>query len=369
MPPTMGGNRVATAMIAPHPAPTARDDLLDGLRFAAALLVLLYHYTFRCWNGDRPGHLEYVWLGPVTQYGYLGVDLFFMISGFVILMSAGRGGGGAFVLSRVVRLYPAYWCCALLSFSFLAYWHRGSATAPSWSDLLINLSMLQSVFGVAHIDGVYWTLVVELHFYALVLLVLCCGQMRRVEQVLAVWLLAAMAVDQWPQALGGLSELIQANWCHYFVAGALAWRMRSKGVNAWRLGLYGLAYLQAARHAHWYMDLKQRLTELPFSAWVVQAVVALLFLLFLLLALDKLRLQRPGLRHLGSLTYPLYLIHAAIGSTLLMQAVQVWGWHRGLALLAVTLAALFIAWLVQRGVEQPMAPRLRAVLAPWLLRP
>jgi peptidoglycan/LPS O-acetylase OafA/YrhL len=345
-----------------------RDDLLDGLRFFAALAVLFYHYAFRAWNEDRPGHMEYSLLGPLAQYGYLGVDLFFMISGFVILMSAARGGPGNFVLSRVVRLYPAYWCCVLLSFAFLAWWHRGTLLARPLSDLLPNLSMLQSFFGVRHIDGVYWTLVVELHFYALILLVLLCRQMKRIDAVLAIWLLAALAVDHWPAALRELGRLIQSDWCHYFIAGAVAYRIRQAGPSALRWTLFGVAYVQAARHAHWYMDLKERLTQLPHNPWVVQTAVALTFLLFLLLALDRLRVQQPAMRRLGALTYPLYLIHGAIGGTLLVHAVQVWGWPRGLALAVVTAAALLAAWIIQTRVERPMAPRLRSFLAPWLLR-
>ena len=64
---------------------------LDLLRFLAALAVVLYHYTFRGFSNGDMSTMPYPLLVPVTKYGSLGVELFFMISGFVILMSASSG--------------------------------------------------------------------------------------------------------------------------------------------------------------------------------------------------------------------------------------------------------------------------------------
>src|SRR5262249_17939386 len=93
---------------------------LDLLRFVAAFSVLLFHYTFRGTAAlDHVSDLSYPWLAPVTKDGYLGVDLFFLISGFVILMSASSGSKRQFGVSRIVRLYPAYWVCCTATFLVL----------------------------------------------------------------------------------------------------------------------------------------------------------------------------------------------------------------------------------------------------------
>lgn len=345
----------------------SRVELLDGLRFVAALAVLLFHLGFRAWNYSAPGIVEYPYLGHVAKYGCLGVDLFFMISGFVILMTASKGGAASFLLSRIVRLYPAYWFCVGTTFSFLAYWHWGALDSLPLRNLLLNLTMFQSVFGVPHIDGAYWTLVVELRFYALILLVLWAGQIARIELILGVWLMASIAADFLP-SLVAVSDIYAADWSHYFVAGALAYQMRIKGFSLFRLSFFGLAFVQAARHAHWYMFLKQKLTTVAYDPYIVQLIIALMFGFFLVLATGRLQIRHASLRIMGALTYPLYLIHGTIGTTVLLTLVQQYSLNRWSALLLVAVASLIAAWFIQLYIESKFGPRLRSVLAPIFLR-
>src|SRR5690242_6045430 len=100
--------------------------------------------------------MPYPLLAPYAKYGYLGVNLFFMISVFVILMTAARRSLVPFVVSRLARLYPAFWFCCTLTFltTLLIGGEQYSATVP---QLLINLTMLSGFFHVAAIDGVYWS--------------------------------------------------------------------------------------------------------------------------------------------------------------------------------------------------------------------
>lgn len=144
--------------------------------------------------------------------------------------------------------------------------------------------------------------------------------------------------------------------------------MWNAGFSILRLLFYGLAFAQAARHAHWYMALEERLTHVPYEPWVVQGVIALMFAIFLLLASGRLQFRHSSLRKLGELTYPLYLIHGAIGSTLLLYWVRDQGGNRWVALAVITLAAIALAWVIQRHVEKPLASRLRRFLKPWLVR-
>lgn len=340
-----------------------RIELLDGLRFAAALAVMFYHLAFRHWNAHQAGRIEYPVLGHIAQYGYMGVDFFFMISGFVILMTASRGGVRSFLSSRITRLYPAYWFCVTATFLFLLYWYEGAPQAPTFVAFLVNLSMFQALFGIAHIDGSYWTLTIELGFYGLILVVLQFRQMARIDWILAVWLGAAIATDMY-SPLRTLGPWIMAGWCHYFVAGALAYRMRVEPFRWYRLALFSLAYLQAARHAHWYMLLKQRLTGVAYDAWVAQSIVALAFIVFLLLAFHPVSFRHKALRPLGALTYPLYLIHGVIGTLLLSNWIEQQQINAWLALLTVIGGMLIAAWGIHTYIERPLATRLRQMLAP-----
>ncbi|MFD6812242.1 acyltransferase family protein, partial [Streptomyces anthocyanicus] len=105
-----GQERRSSLPDAPRPRKRGRLYVLDGLRLGAALMVVAFHYTAlgaEAW--DRPAWTVFPEVSRFTSYGYLGVQLFFVISGFVICMSAWGRPLKAFFVSRVIRLYPAYW--------------------------------------------------------------------------------------------------------------------------------------------------------------------------------------------------------------------------------------------------------------------
>ncbi len=150
---------------------------LDLLRFIAAVSVVLFHATN--WPSD-PNLLT-----RVATYGSLGVPLFFMISGFVILMTAQNRSGIEFINSRIARLYPSFWIAVLLSVLALTLL---ADDPPSLATIVANLTMQPHAFDQPYIDMVYWTLVVEMKFYALTWLVIVTRQMKRVETLLMLWL-------------------------------------------------------------------------------------------------------------------------------------------------------------------------------------
>src|SRR5215469_15288981 len=121
-----------------------RVYVLDGLRLAAALSVVAFHLVAgaadRAWDTPTTGLF-----GPLVhaaRYGWLGVELFFLISGFVICMSSWGRTAGQFAVSRFVRLFPAYWFAVLATTAVVTavplYEHR---LHPD--QVLVNLTMLQ----------------------------------------------------------------------------------------------------------------------------------------------------------------------------------------------------------------------------------
>lgn len=88
--------------------------------------MVAYHYTAVFGNlfWGVPSREVFPKLSAVTAYGAMGVQLFFIISGFVILMSAHGRPVGQFAASRISRLFPAYWTAVLLTaFLLLAVTH------------------------------------------------------------------------------------------------------------------------------------------------------------------------------------------------------------------------------------------------------
>src|SRR5690606_40041197 len=118
----------------------------------------------------------------------LGVDLFFLISGFVVLMSSWGRTPRAFAVSRLARLYPAYWLAVALTALVTVTLGRDMFEVSPF-QVLVNLTMFQSVIDVPNVDVVYWTLWAEMRFYFLILAFAWLGMTRgRVMVLLWGWL-------------------------------------------------------------------------------------------------------------------------------------------------------------------------------------
>jgi peptidoglycan/LPS O-acetylase OafA/YrhL len=124
---------------------------LDGLRGLAALGVTLYHYTWFIGTllpGTPLPELSLRW-------GCYGVQLFFAISGFVILMNLNRTETiSQFIRSRVRRLFPAYWIAMAVTFIIVTLLGPVQLQV-NVREFLLNLPMLQLFTGVQMVDGVY----------------------------------------------------------------------------------------------------------------------------------------------------------------------------------------------------------------------
>ena len=344
---------------APPAAPRrARLAALDGLRFVAAAAVVLYHFTVRnsqAWG--RPPAEVFPHLGRWAVYGALGPELFFVISGFVILMTAWGKTVTNVVASRVARLFPAYWAGVLLTGILLLWlWPTGKHVTPG--QVLVNLTMLQSLVGVGNVDGVYWTLWAEVRFYALILLLVAWGvTRRRVLAFASVWPAAALVA----QTVGpdALRTLLISDSAPLFAAGMVLYVIRHGGHSlvAWSLVAANTAASvwlvvpdQLVRQA--------RNSDVAPSGLIVGSVVVASIALVAVVTLTRVsRLSWRWLTTVGALTYPLYLVH------------EHWGWWAIAHLrefppyVTLALAVCFVVGLaaaIHYGVEKKLGPRVRA---------
>jgi peptidoglycan/LPS O-acetylase OafA/YrhL len=344
---------------------------MDGLRFAAAAAVLLYHFTATStvtgyWGTD-PAQ-AFPLLNEVTRYGWLGVELFFMISGFVILLSADGRGIAGFVASRVGRLFPAYWACIVLTAGLQQVWSGGRRT--TLTETLVNLTMVQDLFQVTGVQVVFWTLLVELKFYLLVLVVLALGPLTR-NRVLAfatIWPLAGWAAEE----LGAhwLADLLVPNYAPYFAVGMLLFLAYRDGFDvvtsallAGGLVLCVVRVLEASGRAS---DLQGVPVDPVIAAMIMLASVAAVWATTLRGRTTPPRRVAAVLGTVGALTYPVYLVHTQFGYAVIdLLAHET---TRTVALFAAGALSLVLAVAIHYGVERPTSARLRRAVQAGLLR-
>ncbi len=324
---------------------------IDLLRFLAALSVILFHYTYRGWVSDDMSVLVFSELGGYFKYGYLGVNLFFMISGFVILLSAYNKGCVAFVISRVIRLYPGYWAAVTLT-AICALIIGGERYTVDAYQYLLNLTMLHKIFDIKSIDGVYWSLIVELKFYLLIFLLILFKQIRNIMPWLAVWLVVSIFISHYGH-VKYMGVILFPEWSGYFIAGATFFLIRKDGLKSVHIMVLICSCYLVIRNA--------LLNQQDGIDYVVLLILISFFVIFSIITRGSSAiLNKPLFAYLGVLTYPLYLIHQNIGFMIFNGLGGIV--NKYVLLVVVSLFMLLLAYLVNFYVEKRYSPRFKAVL-------
>jgi peptidoglycan/LPS O-acetylase OafA/YrhL len=348
----------AAAAAPAHPR-RARLYIIDALRLLAAVMVALHHYvgTYRV---DRPHNA--IWGRPVSHivpsvfhvaaYGWIGVEIFFVISGFVICMSCWGRKPRDFFVSRVIRLYPAYWFGVVFTTVVLTAW-PAIWPKPSPRQAFFNLSMLQSGSRIGNVDGVYWTLWSELRFYLIFLAVVAVGlTYRRVVVFCCAW--GALAMLAPVSGFPALVLLADPDGAWYFIAGLALFLMYRFGQDLLLWGILVLSWLMAQDELGRRIDTVEHV-----SSWRGALVIYTLFLAFMVCVATGLtdRFQWKWLVTAGSLTYPFYLLHYAAGTT----AIYYLRDRADARVLVAGLIAggLLLSYAVHRLVERPLSRLLK----------
>ncbi|WP_379654590.1 acyltransferase family protein [Pseudoxanthomonas sp. UC19_8] len=362
----------------------ARYPGLDLLRAIAIVWVMFFH----AWvvGGLAP---EWTWL---SRYGWMGVDLFFVLSGFLIggqvLAPLSRGQPlrfGDFYLRRAFRILPAYWVVLAL-YALVPAWRERPEMEPLWKFVLMVMNLGNDYSRPAFSHA--WSLCVEEHFY-LVFPVLAWWLMRR-PAAWKVALLAALVL------VGGIA-LRAGIWLHDTAAEAASaaqrnWFIEDLYYPTWnRLDglLCGvlLATLKTFRPALWaraqrYADgaLIAGLAVMALALWLFRdrsglvgnAVgwpvlsIGLALLVFAGAGRSSLigRRALPGAAWLAGVSYSLYLVHKAVFVQVqdhLGQAIAGWG---AAQVLVYGGASLLAAALLHYAVERPFLRLRGRVLRP-----
>jgi len=332
---------------------------IDLLRFLAALFVVFFHYTFRGYAADDKSLLYFPYLGEITRYGYLGVNLFFIISGYVILLSAYGKKSSEFVVSRIVRIYPAYWCAVTLT--FLTIWVMGGTRYDAeLYQYIVNLTMMHSYVGVASIDGVYWTLMVEVKFYFLVFIIIFMNQIHNIKYYLAAWLGLTVALTFYPVGFAGFFLL--PVWSSYFIAGACFYLIYREGISLCKIFMIATSFVLSGYNAIIKIQGFDKHFNVELNILLILLVIAVFYAVFFIISLEKTQIiNNRKFTILGALTYPLYLIHQNIGF-MLSNYLREYMLNKYMILFLVLLIVLAVSYLINRQIEKKYSKPLRGYL-------
>ncbi len=290
-----------------------RMTVIDALRGIACLIVIFPHMAGLIWNHESNTWMMH-WVSWLPRYGHIGVDIFFVLSGFVIAFSlhAATIDVGFFVnftLRRSVRLDPPYWAAIALMFGFLAL--RSVLTGrpaayPGPQATIAHLFYVQDILGYKQINAVFWTLCLEIQFYLIFCLLLGGVRAASARRSWAEpFLYGFVFGSTWFLSLAlrcgaidiALPPGLFVPYWHEFLLGAFVWWIRAGILPAtWllvfvgTLGMTALAgrleistamALSTAFLIHWYARREKLSTALSHSV----------------------------LQYFGRISYSLYLVH------------------------------------------------------------
>jgi peptidoglycan/LPS O-acetylase OafA/YrhL len=334
----------------------ARVPALDLLRLVAVLGVVLFHYGFRGPTGLEQTYVALPELAAFARYGFLGVPVFFVISGFVIAYSAEGRTAAEFSIARFARIYPTFVLC--MTITFLAVVLMGGtrfhASLGQWAA-----NLMIAAPGSRYVDSAYWSLVLEAVFYGWVALFIWLGLFqRRCDVIVAVWLgislLGEMIVDaNW------VRKLLLTDYSGFFATGILLYQLRKGRRDAALQCLFAGSVVMAVYQSVHSLDWLRAETGTGFDDVIVGAICLVSILIVMLVTrIRELPMSSSVVLGLGGLTYPLYLLHQQLGYVALLRFDQVS--TTSVVLTILGLGAL--SWAIWRFVEKPVQRAVKDVL-------
>ncbi|MBL4586626.1 MAG: acyltransferase [Flavobacteriales bacterium] len=279
-----------------------RFEELDALRGMAALMVVLFHLT-----QERPqAELGF-------KLGITGVDLFFIISGFVIFMSVSKVKSSLdFAVIRISRLYPTYWASVTFTFLLIIVLNMCGYTDSHSIDVvkyLANMTMFQFYFDVGNLDGPYWTMITEMLFYIGILLLIRFKFLHSISSIGVVLTVGVSSVVYFGFQTPAVTEIIEIipllQFFPLFFAGIVFYQIHQQKEGIIKKYAVILVCFVAQVLLYDHGRAQYFLTEMEYAI-----MLAIYFALFILFINGRLRfIVSKVTLFLGNISFALYLIH------------------------------------------------------------
>jgi peptidoglycan/LPS O-acetylase OafA/YrhL len=335
-----------TVELSPKSEISQNIEIVDFLRGAAALAVMWFHFT------TMPGFLEEGLLKRSGEYGWLGVETFFVISGFIIPYSMWRSHFKLkehwliFFKKRIARLYPAYLVAIALSVllpyvaSLIANF-KGVSYETLPVNLILHFFYLNSFFKEYPLfNPAFWTLAIEVQYYVVIVFFYSSISARQVSTRFASCILLGIV------SLLLVDKIAFFNWGSLFCMGILAFQRYALNIKLTEY-FTGLGLVFA--------------TAWIYHGWLYAIVGALTALIITFVKIPRIGLAT----YFANISYSLYLLHTPVGTRILSSSRL--GGTISVKILAMVLACvltIFTATIMYKWVEKPGQRWVRKILLP-----
>jgi len=343
-----------TANKVPAQHKSLRIQYLDGLRGIAILLVLLFHAYTR-WPDIVPFEDRFATF-PLFAYGWLGVNLFFLISGYVIFMTLDKPRSAAnFFFRRWLRLFPAMLICSLIVYFTAPFFFERPAGSPVLRDLLPGLTFIEPIWwkkflgppqGV--LEGAFWSLYVEVKFYLLAGFFYFVFGEKKMVWMLCILFLSSVALpyisSSFPDIDWSLTRqilfILSAKHFGWFAAGTLFYLYARDHQVRFLMMAIAIGLIST-----FVLDGGVRATYAGIG-------IVLLFTASILSKQLQSFLTSPFLLLLGFVSYPLYLLHENMMVALIVKTGQFAPWIPAILVPVLPmLVVIALGWVVARFAE------------------
>jgi len=338
-----------------------RKKDLDGIRAIAILCVVFYHFGYR--YGIIFKDISFSFF----KYGFLGVQLFFILSGIVICGSAQRSINlKYFILKRIIRLYPVFWICCLVLFPIMLFFKDlGIRYDISIYDFILNLSMIPAKLGVKYIDGAFWSLYHELYFYfffsVLYFLLKKIFKSSHFDTVFTIVLLfifiklisVLFIFSHFPVSFTVNKHL------SLFIIGACLYLLRTYGElkksvffkNKFIIYFNLVILVFISTHDY------SKLTDSTYYTIFVFIILISFFFIYKLKYLNLI-LSSSIFKKIALISYPWYLIHQNLGYIIIYKLKSV---NSLFISISIAISITFsIAWLINKFLEKPITTHIKS---------